>query len=520
MNDHPDAGAGVLPLGDFGESEVLATFERLGRYAAGFHHRPVRDESWHEGQIAALADQLPETGIGMDATLDHFEELIAPGMLPWNNPGFMGFFGISAPLPTVAAATLTTLHNSNRMVKVASPAAPELDHVAGRWLRTLLRVPECFEAQLFSSASQSHMHMLCAALNERTNGRFRQEGLAAIGDQFRLYRSVNAHFFADKNCIVTGIGIGNVLTIPATETGAMDPAALERAILADLAEGKVPLMVVATVGTTSTNAVDPVEAIADICEHHGICLYIDAAFAGTFAALPEFDWIRAGWERADAICINPHKQLMIPLGCSTLFMKDRDGLRRTFTAGGAYIPDHASPDPMDYTALCGMPLNSLGPIFMLKAFGAAGIRNRLRNTVDLARLFADLIDRDDAFEIVAPHHFTTICFRALPEGISRPDVVDRFNTYIAEMISSSSQLYMSPTKLEGRPALRLTIGNIDTSEAHVREAYRIIRAATEAAGRMLSFRLPSEASSGSGTRPGIWSRLPKSVVPSVQRLAA
>jgi aromatic-L-amino-acid/L-tryptophan decarboxylase len=517
---HPFGFEAVNPLGDFDEKDVLATFERLGRYVAGFRHLPVRNDKWREGQIAELADGLPEKGISMEAVLDRFENLIAPGMLPWNNPGFMGFFGISAPLPTVAAATLTTIHNSNRMVRIANPAGPELDLVAGRWLGQLLNVPETMEAQLFSSASQSHMHAVGAAFNRRTGGRARREGLAAIGRNYRIYRSVNAHFFADKNAIVTGIGLENVVVIPATKSGAMDLDALEAAIIADLAENRVPLMVVATVGTTSTNAVDPVEAIADLCERHGIYLYVDAAFAGAFAALPEFDWVRAGWDRADAICVNPHKQLMVPLGCSALFLKARDELRQTYSVGGAYIPDHQNPDPMDYTALCGMPLNSLAPIFMLMAFGADGIRERLSNTVRLAKLFADLIDADPAFEILAPHPFTTICFRALPKGIHNPAVVDGFNAYVSNLTSTSARLYMSPTKLDGRIALRLTIGNIDTSEAHVLDAYGFIRAATEAAGRMLSFRLPSDGPLGNGASQGLWSRLPRSVIPAVEKLAA
>jgi aromatic-L-amino-acid decarboxylase len=502
-------------LGDFDTGDVNTAFARMGDYTAGFRQRPVRHPGWRPGQIAAMAAHLPEHGIGMEAVLDGFEKVIAPGLLAWNNPGFLGFFGISAPLPAVAAAVMTTVHNSNRMVRIANPAGPELDYLAGAWLQQFLHVPDCFEPQLFASASQSHAHALAAVLNERTSGRFRSEGLSTIGTHFRLYRSANAHFFGDKNAVLTGLGIDNVAIIDTTEEGAMDPAALDAAIRADLAIGRVPLMVIATVGTTSTNAVDPVEAIADICERHEIQLYIDAAYAGAFAALPEFDWVRAGWERADAICINPHKALMMPLGCSVLFLKDRDALRRTFSTGGAYIPDHIQPDPMDYGALCGSPMNSLAPVFMMQAFGAEGMRQRLRNTISLARECAALIGHDPAFEIVAPHRFATICFRARLAGTASPAATDRFNAYVAEIIARSEQIYLSPTKLDGRIALRLTIGNIDTSAAHIREAYRVIRAATETAGRLLSFRWPERRARHHDSRLGFWSRTPASALPTV-----
>ncbi|MEO1028547.1 MAG: pyridoxal-dependent decarboxylase [Pseudomonadota bacterium] len=490
-------------LGDSSANEMQRGMTRLTRYIIDLPNRPVKD-SWQDGQLLEEAGGLPEQGEPIEQTLDFFDRAIAPGMLPWNNPGFMGFFGTSAPFPAIAANILTTAHNSNRMVNAANPIASELDELAGEWFRKFLNVPDSFASQLFYSASQSHMHVLASTVNTRTKGLYRRGGIAATGQQFRIYKSQQAHFFVDKNAIAVGIGVGNVVDIKTDANGAMDPAALAQSIEADLANGYQPLMVVATVGTTSSNAVDPVPAIANLCDQFDLFLYVDAAYAGAFASLPEYRWITDGWERADAICINPHKQLMTPLGCSLLFLKDREALRRTFVHGGAYIPDHPEdrPDPMDYTALCGMPMNSLALIFLMRTFGASGLRARLRNTLRLTKLFADMLRADPIFEIIAPHPFTTICFRAKPALELDNSIIDDFNARLARHVMDDADVFLSPTKLDGRTALRLTIGNINTRSENVLSAFRALRRSARTVGGFLSYKMTAPKTG----RESFWER--------------
>jgi aromatic-L-amino-acid decarboxylase len=284
--------------------------------------------------------------------------------------------------------------------------------------------------------------------------------------------------------------------------------------------GYEPVMVVATVGTTSATAVDPVEQIAAICVRRSLYLYVDAAYGGAFAALPEFAWIRRGWEQADAICINLHKQLLAPLGCSLLYLKDREEVRAACFHGGAYIPDPVGPegDPMDYTFYCGMPLNSLAPVFNLLTYGAEGIRNHLRRTVELARYFAEHLEHDPAFEIVMPYHFSTICFRVAPSLLTEVRSVNSLNAWVCEHVSKRGHVFISRTKLSDRVVLRLTVGNIYTAHTHIETAYRALRDAAVTAGRLFSFRIltaarpriPPDADPPLGT--SAWDRLPAQVV--------
>jgi aromatic-L-amino-acid/L-tryptophan decarboxylase len=502
------------PLGDCASEEVHYAFEQVADYISGMPDRPLIG-AWREGQISDLAKELPETGRGIEGAFEFFRDKVAPGLLRWNSPNFMAYFATSAPLPTVVAETLVTSHNSNRMLKSASPAAAELDFLAAKWYGEFLNIPQNFNGQLYYGASQSHMHALALALNRRTSGRHRREGLAAVGQQFRIYKSELAHFFVEKNSIATGIGLNNVVEISTNDVGEMIAEELFKAVEKDLQAGHTPLMVVATVGTTSVTSVDPVEAIADICEKAGLYLYIDAAYAGAFAALAEFNWLRRGWDRADAICINPHKQLMVPLGCSLLYVRDREELRQTCQHRGAYIPPtlDGEGDPMDYTFYCGMPVNSLAPIFNMLTFGAKGIRDRLRHTVDLARTFADLLEQDENFEILMPRAFSTVCFRVKPATMRSTQAINHFNTWIHETMVSRGEILISRTVVRDKVMLRLTVGNVNSSVSEVWKAYQTLRRLAEEAGSMFTFRIVCEPIAANvleirKVTNSLWTRIP------------
>jgi aromatic-L-amino-acid/L-tryptophan decarboxylase len=500
-------------LGDCTPDETSFALGELAAYLSSGPDQPMMGP-WHDGQIQALAHELPQHGYGMKVTLDIFRNRIAPGLLRWNSARFMGYFATSAPLPSIVASALVASHNSNRMLRSASPAAPELDYVAAKWYGDFLKIPPHFEGQLYYGASQSHMHALAAALNRRTHGAFRQDGLGATGARFRIYKSELAHFFVEKNAIAVGIGLSNVVNVATNDAGEMLPDELVRCIQRDLRDGCLPLMVVATVGTTSLTSVDPVEAIADICEQHGLYLYVDAAYAGAFAALPEFAWLRRGWHRADAICINPHKQLMVPLGCSLLFVQDRNELRQTCQHRGAYIPQGANDEgePMDFTFYCGMPVNSLAPIFNMLTFGTEGLRARLRRTVALAREFARLVENDRNFEVMMPPLFSTVCFRAKPEALRSTQAINRLNAWIGDTITARGDLFISRTVFAEKVILRLTVGNISSSENDIRYAYTRLRKTAETAGRLFSFRIvssPEATSQSHRNKPcSLWTRVP------------
>jgi aromatic-L-amino-acid decarboxylase len=508
--------ADTSSLGDCNCNDIALAFDDLAKYISSGPDQPMSG-LWRDGQIVeALGQVPPQRGLGIKATLDVFRGKIAPGLLRWNSAKFMGYFATSAPLPSIVANALVSSHNSNRMLRSASPGAPELDYIAAKWYGDFLNIPPTLEGQLYYSASQSHMHALAAALNRYTRGQFRQDGLGASGVRFRIYKSELAHFFVEKNAIATGIGLSNVVTVPANAAGEMLPDELAHRINCDLRDGYVPLMIIATVGTTSLTSVDPVEEIANISNRHGIYLYVDAAYAGAFAALTEFKWLRRGWDRADAICINPHKQLMVPLGCSLLFVRDRNELRQTCQYSGAYIAKGAEAEPMDFTFYCGMPVNSLAPIFNMLTFGADGLRARLRHTIELAREFAELVDDDPNFELVMPPIFSTVCFRVKPMALISETAINHLNSWIQEAIVAGGNLFISRTVMQGNVILRLTIGNIKTSQSDVQYAYTHIQRIAQAAGRLLSFRLVSTPHAADGNRSecpiSLWNRIPSQLV--------
>jgi aromatic-L-amino-acid decarboxylase len=257
----------------------------------------------------------------------------------------------------------------------------------------------------------------------------------------------------------------------------MDVGALEAAIAEDRAAGVRPLAVVATVGTTSTTAVDPVPAIAALCEREGLWLHVDAAYGGAAAVVPELRWALAGCDRADSLVVNPHKWLFVPIDCSVLFCRREDVLRRAFSIVPEYLTttlDDGVRNLMDFGVSLGRRFRSLKLWFVLRWFGATGLATVIREHVRLAGLFASWVAADPMFETLAPAPFSVVVFRRLMPGASE-DELDRHNAALLEAVNASGEVYLSHTKVGGRYALRLAIGNIRTTERHVRRAWEMIR---------------------------------------------
>ncbi|HXR08048.1 MAG TPA: pyridoxal-dependent decarboxylase [Candidatus Acidoferrum sp.] len=424
--------------------------------------------SWTKGQLRQAAGPLPDEPRTLPATIAFFESHIAPGLLRWNHPRFAAYFATSAPAPSIIAEALVAAHNSNLMLASASPAGAELEAIVGQWYQQLLGVPAGLSPQFFTSASQSHQHALVAALNQKTRGLARRAGLAGQ-PPFAVYTSELGHFFARKNAVAAGLGEDHVRAVPADERGAMDLAVLEKMIAADLAAGLQPLMVIATVGTTSITSVDEVPAIAQICRRHSIWCYVDAAYGGAFACLPECRWAAAGWDLADAVCVNPHKGLFVPQGCSLLFLRDRQALRRVCDHRADYLPDsdRAEGDPMDFTFVCGLRVNTLASFFNLMTFGAEGIRRRVRALLALAVFAAGRIAGDPMFELLASPRFSTVCFTLRAGPSQSPQALDAIVTQACRSIQSAGRCCLSQTRYRSRVWFRLAIGNINTSRDDV-----------------------------------------------------
>jgi aromatic-L-amino-acid decarboxylase len=292
----------------------------------------------------------------------------------------------------------------------------------------------------------------------------------------RLYCSEQSHSSVEKDAITLGIGQDNVRAIGTDAEYRMDPERLREAIAADLREGLRPFCVVATVGTTSTTSVDPVPAIADICERYGLWLHVDGAYGGVAGMLPDRRWVLEGVERADSLVVNPHKWLFTPVDLSAFYSRRLDTVRQAFSLVPEYLrteTDEAARNYMDYGPQLGRRFRALKLWFVLRAYGREGIEARLREHIRLANEFAGWLDADPAWERLAPVPFSTVCFRANPAEYPEQEL-DALNEAIMNGVNATGEVFLSHTRLREGYTLRLAIGHARTEERHVRRAWELL----------------------------------------------
>jgi aromatic-L-amino-acid decarboxylase len=416
------------------------------------------------------------------------DRLVFPNATHWQHPGFFAYFATSASGPGMLGEFLTAALGQNPMLWRTSPIGTELEGVVVRWLREALGLPEAFEGLLTDTASTSTLIALAAA-REAAGLDAAALGLAARDEvpEPRVYASTESHSSVEKACMTLGLGRAALVKIPVNGRFEMDAAALARAVAEDRAEGRLPIAVVATVGTTSSTSVDPVAAIADVAEREGLWLHVDSAYAGVTALLPDRREPFAGWERADSIVINPHKWLFTPLDASLLLSRRMDRLRAAFSLVPEYLRtlDRANPvmDYSEYQPQLGRRMRALKLWMQIRWFGLEGLRRRIAFHLDEAATFAAWVDADADFERLAPVPFSTVCFRYRPSGLRgaerEPDVaagLDDLNMRLIDAVNRTGEVFLSHTRLADRFTIRLAIGNIRTEHRHVEHAWALLRA--------------------------------------------
>lgn len=465
-----------------------AVIDRIAEYLERPERWPVLPATRPGDVRRALPADAPEQGEPMDVLLADFDRLIMPHTTHWNHPGFMAYFSITGSAPGILGEALAAALNVNAMLWRTGPAATELEETTLDWLRRLMGLPDGLDGTINDTASTSTLYALAAARDADTGLRVREHGLAGRSDvpALRVYCSEEAHSSVDKAVLTLGLGLTGLRRIPTGSDLAMDIGALEAAIADDRVHGVKPIAVVATVGTTSTTAIDPVPAIAGICEREGIWLHVDAAYGGAAAVLPEMRHVLDGCDRADSLVVNPHKWLFVPVDCSVLFTRRPDVLRRAFSLVPEYLTT-AEPDStrnlMDYGVALGRRFRALKLWFVLRHFGADGIRERLRNHIALARALAAWIEAEPGFELLCETRFSVVVFRCRPAGSASGAEIDALNSRILERVNESGEVFLSHTRVHGRYAIRVAIGNLHTGRQHVERAWQLIRdAAREAVG--------------------------------------
>lgn len=444
-------------------------------WVADYLANPARYPVLPRVQPGELTDALPahgpEQGESMDAILADFERLIVPATTHWNHPGFMAYFGISGSAPGILGELLAASLNLNGMLWKSSPSVVELEQVVLRWLLDWSGLPTDWFGCIYDTASIASMHAMAAA-REAIDPESRVKG---CDPRLVVYTSEQSHSSIEKGAMAVGIGQERVRKIPVDAEFRMRPEALAERIAADLSAGLRPCCVTATVGTTATTSVDPVPAIADICQEHGLWLHVDAAYAGSAMVAPEFRWAYAGCDRADSLVTNPHKWLFTPVDCSVFFTRRPEVLRRAFSLVPAYLQTAENPravNLMDYGVPLGRRFRALKLWFVLRSFGREGLASHIREHVRLAQELARQVDADPRFERTAPSPFSVVCFRY--KG------TDDENRRMQDAVNASGEIFLSGTVLNGRFTLRLAIGNLGTTEAHVQRAWQLVQQAIPA----------------------------------------
>ncbi|HEY2569621.1 MAG TPA: pyridoxal-dependent decarboxylase [Candidatus Udaeobacter sp.] len=448
--------------------------------------------------LAALNAQPPEEGEAFDKILSDIDRLIVPGMVHWSHPMFLGYFGWTTTAPAILGEIVTAPLNVNAMTWRTSPAATELETLVIDWIRQWMNLPAEFGGVVYDTASVGVMHALAVAREEAAPS-VRKRGLVGAGSPvFRIYASEQAHSSAEKAAIALGLGEENVQRVPTDAEFRMDTGALREMVARDVASrgrGIKPLAVIATVGTTSTASVDPVPEIARICRENKMWFHIDGAYGAGFAILPENKSLTNGWREADSIVVNPHKSLFVPLDFSVLYVRDLERLRRVFTLVPEYLRGdtvEAQKNYMDYGIQLGRRFRALKAWVIFRNFGREGMAARLREHIRLANLFADWIQGDNEFELAAPVSLGVVCFRFVgrdankavagigdagpgsPAPATRENEIDQLNSEIVETINASGRAYLTQTKLRGRTVMRIGLGNVLTTEEHLRKAWGLI----------------------------------------------
>lgn len=477
------------PTGDMNAAEFRRFGHELIDWISDYFERietfPVLSQMEPGDLKAHLPAAAPQQGEPMAQIIADVDRFIVPALTHWCHPSFFAYFATSTSAPGIFGELLSAAFDNKAMLWRTSPASTELEEVTLDWLRQMMGLDSGYSGIIYDTASVSSMHALAAA-REGVELRIREEGMSGRSDLplLRVYVSEHAHSSIEKGVITLGLGERGVRKIPTDTQFRMDVAELRRAIAEDKANGAVPFCIVATVGTTSTSSIDPVADIIRIGEEHAMWLHVDAAYAGSAAVVPELRHILAGCERADSVAVNPHKWLFTPFDLSVLYCRHMDLLRRAFSLGRLppYLKTPAQEkvrNGSDYGIQLGRRFRALKLWMIMRYFGQEGLAARIREHCRLAKLFASWVEESNEWELMAPVPLGLICFRACPamDGIDeamRNKRLDVLNEAILHGVNATGKAFLSDTRLHDKLTLRVSIGNIRTTETHVRQLWELL----------------------------------------------
>ncbi len=456
-------------------------FRRVGRemidwiadYFQNIEQLPVLSQVEPNWLKNNLPESAPAEGEDFRKILSDVDKLILPAVTNWNHPNFHGLFSTSTSAAGIFGELLSAAFDMKAMLWRTAPASTELEEVVTDWLRQMMNLDAGYKGIIYDTASVSTLHAIAAA-REGLDLQIREIGMSGRNDLplLRVYTSEQSHSSVEKAVILLGLGQKGLRKIECDAQFRMRADRLREAIEEDKRNGFIPFCVVATVGTTSTASIDPIDEYVAVCEENAMWLHIDAAYAGSAAIVPELQTCLKGCERADSLVTNPHKWLFTPFDLSVLFCRRTDLLKRAFALVPEYLKTSETvTNQMDYGIQLGRRFRSLKLWFVMRYFGQNGLIERIREHCRLAQLLASWIEESDDWELNAPVNFALVCFRACPKDVKN---LDELNEKLMNDINVSGEAYLSHTKLNGKFTLRLSIGNIRAEQRHIEKVWNLL----------------------------------------------
>jgi len=445
----------------------------IADYMGDVQEFPVRSQV-KPGEIRAqLPSAAPAAGEPFEAMMHDFKNIILPGITHWQHPRFFAYFPANASPPSLLAEMLMGGLGVNAMLWETSPAATELEEQMVDWMKSMMQLPTSWSGVIQDTASSATFCAVLAAREWATGWQVNETGLRDA-PKLAFYTSSEAHSSLEKAVKMAGLGRAAVRLVPTGEDHAMRPDALAEMIAEDKANGVTPAMVMATVGSTSVGAFDPLQAVGDIARANGIYFHVDAAWAGSAMICPEFRPLMAGIEMADSFVFNPHKWMGVNFDCSLHFVREKDVLIRTLTILPAYLETREGETVTDYRdwgIQLGRRIRALKLWFTIRSYGVSGLQNMIRQHVAWADELAETIGAEPDFEVVTKPNLSLFTFRYIPDSKSSAEH-DAISDQLLQAVNDDGFTYLTRTVVHGRPVIRFQVGPLNTTEDHISAAWR------------------------------------------------
>jgi aromatic-L-amino-acid decarboxylase len=454
----------------------------IADYRARTASHPVMSRSEPGSIRAQLPPSPPAEPEGFEAILGDLERVVVPGLSHWQHPRFFGYFPSNGELSSVLGDYLSTGLGVLGLSWQSSPALTEIEEVTTDWVRQMVGLSDAWSGVIQDTASSCTLVALVCARERASGYSLARGGLQGEEKALVVYVSAHSHSSVDKAALLAGFGRTNMRLVAHDVRHAMRPDALDDAIRKDLAAGRKPCAVVATTGTTTTTALDPVGAIAEVARRHGLWLHVDAALAGSAMILPECRALWDGIEGADSLVLNPHKWLGVAFDCSLYYVRDPQHLVRVMSTNPSYLRsavDEKVKNLRDWGIPLGRRFRALKLWCLIREQGVSGLQARLRRDIENARWLAAEVDGAPHWRILAPVPLQTVCVRHEPPGLEG-EALDRHTLAWADRINRSGAAYLTPATLDGRWMVRVSIGALPTERTDVERLWEVMRREAEA----------------------------------------